>query len=1134
MGIFSRMFVFAVAVGTASFAVPQVWTGDVAKKFDGGTGKKGDPFLISTAEQFAKMASTTDTAGTYFKLTEDILLNEGDASEWSENPPANQWTVYGTLETPVYLYLDGNSHKVSGLYVNSSDSLQGLFGVFKGYVSDLHLVNGYVKGGDATGSIAGMFYCSTGSGFSDPECGLYRDSVSIRVEGNNVVGGIVGGVYHYYPKVERRYGTTGHSVNLLDIVFSGSVVGKNVVGGLLGVEVDSYSNVRFENSVNLGSVMGEKVVGGMIGRRYMDVPFGSIVRNLKNYGSVKGDSIVGGIIGEIESHRHANDEPLINSAGLMNFGDVNGNSYVGGILGLLYNSYRKIVYFRINHSYNAGTVSGIDSVGAILGGYDMDPDTTFDTLAYKCLNFGKVVKDGETVLEQKTVSEANAMLTPLTYEFVADNSGKNENLGYPLFIPSNLNAVISKGSGTEDDPYLISDEWDLLGFETLFWLHSDDGRMDTLYFRQTDDIAWTGKYGEWFIDTLCRVNYNGGGHTISGIKINRPDQDSVGFVRFLKYTDIYHLTLKDFEVVGRNSVGLLAGATTNGSLHHMRFYGTVKGDSVVGGMIGRGGQTVSNVLSYVDVSGKTQVGGMYGYCYPTLSYSASLGKVVGDSLVGGVCGEASNNYSGFDQVYAVNDVEARVHGSIFAYNTEKKAPNKTNKIYYKKSEYKDYDWGTALDDKFMRSDAFLDSLPVTFMKDTAKNSPGYPIPAIFDGFGTSKEPYLIKNANDMNLFGVLASHRSLTLRHYKLAADIDMKRNRDYPWTPISSFLGYLDGDYHVINNMKVVNDTGRAAIFASFYGSVKNMGVRSSSFTGAYAAPFAADFEGQMEKCWNENTSVQGYAYAGGLVTRMTLIVNTTKGHYGAPKIDRVYNTGSITSKSGHAGALVAYITTDSYSQFDSTQIIVSNAYNRGSVMSQDKENGFFGRVELRDIRNFKLLSNAYDTNDKPCSDASVSPYANMENYYRVYSQECADKTNTNYYNLNLVKTAKDMKTEEFVKTLGDAFTMDKDKVNDGFPILKDLKPRTDYKDDPDDDTLDVHLEMAKIARQPVLRVAAAGRLLEISGLVPGSELRIYDVTGMLLRSLQVTGENIALPVNRSGMFIIRNGGNVRAVRVK
>lgn len=47
----------------------EIWDGNVAKRYAGGSGTAADPYLISYGSQLAKMAIDSKSAGAYYKLT---------------------------------------------------------------------------------------------------------------------------------------------------------------------------------------------------------------------------------------------------------------------------------------------------------------------------------------------------------------------------------------------------------------------------------------------------------------------------------------------------------------------------------------------------------------------------------------------------------------------------------------------------------------------------------------------------------------------------------------------------------------------------------------------------------------------------------------------------------------------------------------------------------------------------------------------------------------------------------------------------------------------------------------------------------------------------------------------------------
>ncbi len=146
----------------------EAWEGVIANKYAGGTGSKDDPYLINTAEMLAKLVRDSATAGKYYKLTADIIINDTTKENWKET--AKQWYAYDASKEFTDFYfqgtLDGNGKTISGLYINGSNVYVGLFAAIKGgaviknlIISDSHLESSYTGdyGGVATftGNVTG-------------------------------------------------------------------------------------------------------------------------------------------------------------------------------------------------------------------------------------------------------------------------------------------------------------------------------------------------------------------------------------------------------------------------------------------------------------------------------------------------------------------------------------------------------------------------------------------------------------------------------------------------------------------------------------------------------------------------------------------------------------------------------------------------------------------------------------------------------------------------------------------------------------------------------------------------------------------------------------------------------------------
>ena len=228
-----------------------VWVGNIAEKFAGGTGTESDPYQISNGAELAYLAQQVNAGESYsdkyFTLTADIRLNN-DAVPTS----GNQWTPIGKPgkfrqpPSPFSGAFDGQGHTVSGLYIiESAATCQGLFG-----------------------------YIGTGATVQNL---IVTGTVSVN---KNIAGGIAG-------KVE-----TG--VTVTDCGFRGTVSALAYVGGIVGNCAGTVINCY-----NLGSVSGIQdsplnVAGGIVGNGS-----GATVSNCYNFGTVnaEGSGTAGGIVG---------------------------------------------------------------------------------------------------------------------------------------------------------------------------------------------------------------------------------------------------------------------------------------------------------------------------------------------------------------------------------------------------------------------------------------------------------------------------------------------------------------------------------------------------------------------------------------------------------------------------------------------------------------------------------------------------------------------------------------------------------------------------------------------------------------------------------------------------------------------
>lgn len=197
---------------------------------------------------FAALSQTYDFAGKTIKLANDIEVNTGYDTDWATNEPENEWTPIGRVALPFAGTFDGQMHTISGIYVNSDSTENGLFSAIgsTSVIQNMYLEDSYISGGSDTGSIVG-------------ECEGMLDSVYSNAYVNGTaqrVGGLVGLA-------------KGNQTVLRYCWFDGTLTNtEKVTGGLLGYLNDS-AVATIESCLNSGTVSGASVnvsqTGGLVG-----------------------------------------------------------------------------------------------------------------------------------------------------------------------------------------------------------------------------------------------------------------------------------------------------------------------------------------------------------------------------------------------------------------------------------------------------------------------------------------------------------------------------------------------------------------------------------------------------------------------------------------------------------------------------------------------------------------------------------------------------------------------------------------------------------------------------------------------------------------------------------------------------
>ena len=233
----------------------------------------------------------------------------------------------------------------------------------------------------------------------------------------------------------------------------------------------------------------------------------------------------------------------------------------------------------------------------------------------------------------------------------------------------------SIGDGTTGNPYQIAT------LDNLYWLSQNPPEWDKNYIQVTDIDATTSN--SWAVgdhdnntgttdepmgfdpigeDDFMSPNpftgsYNGKGHSITGLYINRPgiNYNDIGLFGFIQSATIDSLSLINVQISGgQYQVGGIVGSAWSSDIRYCMVSGSVDGYwNFVGGIAGFiSNSSIINCFNEADVSGGGAVGGINGGSYSpsTISNSYNTGTINGyDNYVGGLIGNSQstivNSYS---------------------------------------------------------------------------------------------------------------------------------------------------------------------------------------------------------------------------------------------------------------------------------------------------------------------------------------------------------------------------------------------------------------------------------------------------------------------------------------------------------
>ena len=421
-------------------------------------------------------------------------------------------------------------------------------------------------------------------------------------------------------------------------------------------------------------------------------------------------------------------------------------------------------------------------------------------------------------------------------------------------------------------------------------------------------------------------HFDGLGHVIDGLTIDRATKDYQGLFGIIDIGSIQNIGLTNVDITGKDLVGGLVGGSI-GTIQNSYATGTVSGNHHVGGLVGWNELTIQNSYAIATVSGNNHVGGLVGWNQgATIQNSYATGTVSGNSHVGGLLGTNHNGSGTITASYYDNETNTGAMSDSASYGK-----TKAEIISLAKANWDKEFWiADGIDVTGYSTDTFtLPELQISYTPTTSA--------ILFNaGFGTESNPYTITNWNHLqninnsniltqNYYFYLVNDLLTTTEGYttqvKNGASL---ANGGKGWKAIgdnsNKFVGHFDGTSHTIDGLTINRATedsqGLFGIIDSG-STIKNIGLTNIDITGrSFVGGLAGDSRGTIQSSYATG-DVSGNTDVGGLVgvNRETIqnsyAIGTVSGNLSAGglvgsnyrTIENSYATGTVSGNNNLGG---------------------------------------------------------------------------------------------------------------------------------------------------------------------------------------------------------------------------------------
>jgi len=944
-----------------------------------------DEFVIDSVEDlygFYIMSNATNFNKQTVKLGANLDVNTGNAADWAATAPKNIWYPINTFAGT----FDGQGHRISGLYLKSSEQMLGLFSQTgtASTVKNLKITNSYMESTSTGMALLGSF-AGRGNGTFDT---IYSDAILASCGTGN--GGLVGQIYYKDTKVNNAW-------------FDGSITLTTKmgvqVGGIVGI---ARQSAKLSNCLNTGIITVEHDGGiraaGILGILTGD-EFAVEMNNCLTTGRIyAANSRVGAVVGEVQEKQTLN----MNEVYAVAETSYDGSKYITKIVG-----------------HSDGTIKG---TGVIV------PESSFTgSGAYLWTTF-----------DFDKVWAAKADSTPELQSFTTSAN---------LPVAGGMRADTSWYAKKD---YNIKTLAELYGLAKLSWIHDFDGITITLgkidgneAFALNDELASDWALGtnlpadKWIsigtVDKPFAGTFDGRGNTISGVYMKTVGKHAGLFAAVTGTVKNLNLTNSYFEFNGEKDgylgsvVGSLAGSLntvssdaivySNGlytgglvgivaddaTLNTCWFNGTVTLEKDKGqyaaGLIGEVSTdededvvTIEHCLNTGVVIGErtdsevlaqNKILGLSGFCAWVYKGKLEISDSLHTGTINATCPNADSRY-----VYLV----ARGEGLVSCENTyycndqglaHAVWGDKCTKVNGTKGLSSEALKGAAAQLNGVKLSKLYWIYPQGETPQLDAFSDLGTVDLTWEGEGTESSPWIISTSDELIQFAEAAKGYNFSGKYIKLKNNIDIDATW-LNWTPIgtqnNAFAGNFDGNGKTISGIKYKGNGTYIGLFGHVgaTGSVSNLTLANSSFettntgianigaivgraTGGTYTKIKVDSTVTVKSTGFCNGGIAGSAWGGNAKFSDCLFAGTLEmtgetGRQGGGIVGRVYgggrtitiehclNTGTITATASQqnnkaaVGGLCGHLK-------DAT-LIITDSVNANNVDSQYTHGGYVGAI--------------------------------------------------------------------------------------------------------------------------------------------------------------------------------------------